>query len=41
MARLAIALKVDLGELVGGLQKKRGRSCADHLSLAVEMADAD
>ena len=26
MARLAVALRVDLGELVRGLQKKRGRS---------------
>jgi transcriptional regulator with XRE-family HTH domain len=26
MARLATALRIDLGELVGGLQKKRGRS---------------
>jgi transcriptional regulator with XRE-family HTH domain len=26
MARLAIALRVDLGDLVAGLQKKKGRS---------------
>jgi transcriptional regulator with XRE-family HTH domain len=26
MARLAVALRVDLGDLVRGLQKKRGRS---------------
>ena len=26
MARLALALKMDLGELVAGLQKKKGRS---------------
>jgi transcriptional regulator with XRE-family HTH domain len=26
MARLALALKIDLGELVAGLQKRKGRS---------------